>query len=218
MSYSRKIEYEIILKDSFRVIRSCPGCGRKTHFKNTKMFRINANGNKLDVWLIYQCEECKHTFNLAIYERRKVSSIPKEEYQQFLDNDQQLAEMYGKSMQLFRKNKADIDFDRPDYDRSNFDRSNYGRSNVDRSNFDLVKLHETIENSESGEQILITISNPYGLKIRPEKQIAMVLGLSRSQVKSLLEKGEIELKMEQPQLISISISSGINSCQFHMDE
>lgn len=34
------------------------------------------------------------------------------------------------------------------------------------------------------------------------KQIAMVLGLSRNQVKSLLETGEIELVMELPQSIS----------------
>ncbi|MCI9334641.1 MAG: DUF1062 domain-containing protein [Lachnospiraceae bacterium] len=35
----------------------------------------------MDVWLIYQCAECKHTLNLAIYKRQKVSSIPKEQYQ-----------------------------------------------------------------------------------------------------------------------------------------
>ena len=55
--------------------------------------------------------------------------------------------------------------------------------------------------NDSGEQLLITINNPCQLKIRPEKQIAEVLGLSRSQVKSLLEKGEIELKTKQPQFI-----------------
>lgn len=194
MSYLKKIEYEIILKDSFWVIRSCSKCGRKTHFKNTKKFRINANGNKLDIWLIYQCTKCKHTLNHAIYERQKVSSIPKEEYQHFLDNNEQLAEMFGKSMQLFRKNKADIDFD--------------------RLNYECVKLHETIESSGFGEKILVTINNPYGMKIRLEKQIAMVLEMSRSQAKSLLEKGEIEIKMELPQFISISI----NFCQFHMDK
>lgn len=85
MSYLRKIEYEIVLKDSFWVIRSCPKCGRKTHYRNTNKFRINANGNKLDVRLIYHCTECKHTLNIAIYERKKVSSIPKEEYQCFLE-------------------------------------------------------------------------------------------------------------------------------------
>lgn len=192
MSYLKKIEYEIILKDSFLVIRNCPKCGRKTHYINTNKFRINANGNKLDIWLIYQCAECKHTLNLAIYERKKVSSITKEEYQRFLDNDEQLAKIFGKNIPLFQRNKADVAFD--------------------ELNYDFVKLHETIENSGFGEQILITINNPYMLKIRPEKQIALVLGLSRSQVKSLLGKGEIKIKTEQPQGISISI----NSCQFPM--
>ena len=191
MSYLRKIEYEIILKDSFWIIRNCPKCGRKTHYINTKKFRVNANGNKLDIWLIYQCVECKHTFNLAIYERKKVSSIPKDEYQCFLDNDEQLAEMYGKNMQLFQTNKADIDFGRLQYG--------------------LVKLYETIESGGFGEQIMITVKNPCQMKIRSEKLIAMVLGLSRNQVKSLLEKGEIESVTELSQSISFSISHSLFS-------
>ena len=192
MSYLKKMEYEIVLKDSFWVIRNCPKCGRKTYYKNTKKFRVNANGNKLDVWLIYQCEECKHTLNISIYERQKVSSIPKQEYQCFLNNDEQVAEMHGKNVQLFRKNKAIIDFE--------------------KVNYDFVKLHETMEYGDFEGQIVITINNPYQLKIRPEKQIAEILELSRSQVKNLLEKGEIELKTELPQVISASI----NTCQFHM--
>ena len=43
MSYLKKIEYEITLKDSFWVVRNCPKCGRKTHYINTKKFRVNAN-------------------------------------------------------------------------------------------------------------------------------------------------------------------------------
>lgn len=187
MSYLRKIEYEIVLKDSFWVIRSCPKCGRKTHYRNTNKFRINANGNKLDVWLIYHCTECKHTLNIAIYERKKVSSIPKEEYQCFLENDETLAEMYGKRMQLFRTNKADID--------------------PDKLHYEFVKQHETMENCEFGERVVITINNPCQLKIHAEKQIAMVLGLSRSQVKSLLEKGDIGLKAEMPQTVTFSVNA-----------
>ncbi len=89
-------------------------------------------------------------------------------------------------MQLFRTNKANIDFDRLQYD--------------------FVKLHETIESNVLGERIIITVKNPHQLKIHLVKQIAMVLGLSRNQVKSLLEKEELELKMELPQSISFSIS------------
>lgn len=174
MSYSKKLEYEIVLKDSFFVIWGCSKCGRKTRFKNTKKFRVNANGNKLDIWLIYQCEECKHTLNLAIYERQKASSIPKMEYERFLENDENLAEAYGKNVQLFRKNKADIDFE--------------------RVNYDVVKLRESIESSDSGLQAVVTIHNPYQLKVRLEKQIARDLGLSRSQVKDMMKKGEIKLE------------------------
>ena len=109
-----------------------------------------------------------------------------------MDNDEQLEEMYGKSMQLFRTNNVEIASDRLQYD--------------------FVMEHEIIENSGFGDQIVVTVKNPYQLKIRLEKQIAMVLGLSRNQVKSLLEKGEIELVMELPQSISFSISH----CLFSM--
>ena len=190
MSYLKKIEYEITLKDSFWVVRNCPKCGRKTHYINTKKFRVNANGNKLDVWLIYQCAECKQTLNLAIYERRKASSIPREEYQCFLGNDEQLAERYGQSMQLFRENKADIDWGRLQYG--------------------IVKVHESIEGGEGRERILVTIKNPAGLNIRLEKQIAMVLGLSRDQVKKLMVKGEIEIREHSQYLLSIEVAVEIN--------
>lgn len=69
----------------------------------------------------------------------------------------------------------------------------------DRINYDFVKRHEDMEEGSGVfEQIAYArVNNPYGLKIRPEKQIAEVFGLSRSQVKSLLEKGRIEFKMER---------------------
>ena len=125
-------------------------------------------------WL--QCAECKHTLNLDIYRRQKVSSISKEEYQCFLDNKEQLAEMYGKNIRLSQRNKAEIDYEKLYYD--------------------YVKLPETMEYNPV-DQITVVINNPYQLKIRPEKQIAEVLGLSRSKAKGLLEKGQIVLEPER---------------------
>ena len=180
MSYLKKIEYEIVPRESFLVIRGCSGCGKKTHFTNTKKFRVNANGNKLDVWLIYQCEKCRHTFNLSIYERQKPSSIPKEEYQRFLSNDEQLAEAYGKNIQLFKKNKAEVDYEGLDYDYV--------------IQAELNSSPDEAAESASSDQIMLTIHNPYGLKIRPEKQIAEVLGLSRSQIQKRIQEGNIELE------------------------
>lgn len=110
-----------------------------------------------------------------------------------MDNDEWLAELYGKNVQLFRKNKVPVDFK--------------------KVNYDFVKLHETTKYSDFGERIVIEVKNPYQLKIRPEKQIAEILGISGNQVKSLLEKGEMELKAKLPQFISVSMEAR----QFHSE-
>lgn len=106
MSRRSRIIEEKETDKSFKILYSCGGCKRKTQFINTKRFRVNANGNRLDVWLIYQCEKCKHTKNLTIYERRKPSKISPEEYERFLANDEDLAEEYGQNMDFFAKNKV----------------------------------------------------------------------------------------------------------------
>lgn len=187
MSYSKKIEYEIVPKETFSVIRSCSGCGRKTHFQNTGKFRVNANGNKLDVWLIYQCENCKHSFNLTVYERQKAASIPREEYESFLSNSEQLANAYGRDLQFFKRNKAEVDFQNIQYH--------------------FRKLSEITTDSPNETQTYIAIHNPCALKLRPEKQIAGVLSLSRSKVGKMMEQGEITTDVVSSQFISLYISN-----------
>lgn len=183
MSYSKKIEYRIVPDESFAVIRNCSGCGKKVRYVNTKRFRVNANGNKLDIWLIYQCENCKHTLNLAIYERQKASSVPKEAYFRFLDNDEALAEEYGRNEAFFKKNKAEVDY----------------------GTYHFEKLQET-ENEECRErQHMVVIQNPFGLKLRPERQLAEVLALSGSYVKKQIEMGSIKLEESSSQMVSAII-------------
>ena len=47
MSYLKKIKYEIVLKDSFLVIRGCPKCGRKFLLYLRKNIRV--------FWTIMNC-------------------------------------------------------------------------------------------------------------------------------------------------------------------
>ena len=82
MSYLRK--YEVIPVDTYKIIRQCSGCGCKSTFVSTNNFRVNANGNKIDVWLIYQCSKCRHTYNLTIYERIKAKDLNQEEYNRLI--------------------------------------------------------------------------------------------------------------------------------------
>lgn len=189
MTYFKKIEYEIVMEDSFSVIRSCAGCNKKTSFKNTKQFRINANGNKLDVWLIYQCETCKHTLNLTVYERKQPTLIPSDKYKLFLNNDDVLAKTYGRDLRFFKKNKAEIDFQNIKY-------------YIEKRTEEDTQLIDT-------HQLLITIQNPYCLKIRSEKQIAEVLNMSRNRVKKLIDSGEIKIVDISAYSLSIAINDSL---------
>lgn len=198
MSYLKRMEYNLVLQESFSVIRNCSGCGRKTNYKNTKMFRVNANGKRLDVWLIYQCENCKHTFNLAVYERRKVSSISEKEYKCFLNNDEELAIRYGRTISLFQKNKAEI--------------------NDKQISYQFIKVQETTDTNHCSDQTLLIIKNPYCLKIRPEKQIAEILGLSRSQLKKWIDQGAINIDSISLQSVSVYVNLSVLNIDLHGTE
>ena len=75
---------------------------------NSGKFRVNANGKSVDVWLIYRCEKCKHSWNLTIYERTKPGKIPTELFEAFLENDNETALAYGRDIDFLRRNNAEL--------------------------------------------------------------------------------------------------------------
>jgi len=168
--------YEIVPENTYEIIRNCGKCGVKTHFRSTGKFRVNANGNRIDVWLIYQCEKCKHTYNLPIFERINPKAIETQQYAKFLSNDEELAFQMGTDRKLFEKYHCVIDGENVAYS--------------------LQKIGEV-----EGEKVII--HNPYGIKVRIEKLISQIWGLSRSQIKKLMSAGKISYFMEDHQDIVI---------------
>ena len=92
----------------FRVYHRCGGCGKKRAFINSGKFRVNANGRHIDVWLIYRCEKCKHTWNLTVYERVRPDSIPKALFEAFQANDHETAMAYGRDIGFLKRNRAEL--------------------------------------------------------------------------------------------------------------
>lgn len=194
MSYVRKFEYTIIPEESFRILRNCSGCGCKTVFHNTNCFRVNANGNKVDVWLIYQCIKCKHTNNLTIYERRRPESIDKQEYKKFISNSRDLAFKYGTQTQFFARNKAEVDWANVKYRIE-------GKPEI------LHGIHSFFHQGD-----LLVLNNPYILKIHTDKILSDILNHSRSQVKGFKDAGIIQMTEEKLEhKIRIKIEGKINS-------
>jgi hypothetical protein len=50
----------------------CSGCGSLQPFQSSGKVRLNANGKKLDAWLVYKCKACGKTWNRTIFERRSI--------------------------------------------------------------------------------------------------------------------------------------------------
>lgn len=172
MSYLSTITYRIVPDMTFPLIRSCSGCGCKRSYISTNSFRVNANGSLLDVWLIYQCPECKHTYNLPVYERIRPEKIDKQEYLHFLENDSETAFHYGLDKTLMAKCRAEIDWDKVSY------------------HFEM--LSEQKQNASC-----YIVQNPYQLKIRPERIAAQILRLGRNQIKKMLQTETIEIRQEK---------------------
>ena len=54
----------------------CPACRTLRPFRSSGRIRLNANGRRLDAWLIYRCTSCDRTWNRPIFERRPVREVP----------------------------------------------------------------------------------------------------------------------------------------------
>lgn len=177
MSYQKTYEYEIAPEESYSIIRNCSICGCKSVFVNTNNFRVNANGNRIDVWLIYQCSKCKHTYNLTIFERQKVEQFSSDYFKSLMNNEKELAKKYGTDKSYFVKNKAEIEWNSVRYQIIN-----------------TKTRHLAVEESiilSLGD--IIQINNPCGLKIRNDKIMAEIFHISRKIANQLEETGYIKI-------------------------
>ena len=169
MSYDNVMEYKLVPTETFPILRDCSGCGGMQVHICKKNFRINANGNRLDVWLIYGCAKCGHTYNLPIYERIDKSRLPAAEYRKFLENDAAAVFRYGTDKTILRKSRVRIAWEQADYE--------------------LVRQAENRGDMTAEEtKTFIRLQNPYGFPVREDKIASDILSVSRGKAKELLKK------------------------------
>ena len=165
----KTFQYEVIPLDAYKIIAKCPTCKTKKRFYSSGKFRVNANNKSLDVWLIYNCEKCDTTHNVRIYSGINPKQLDNTVLERFMNNDSELALFYGTSKNLFSSNNEVIDSNSLEYSISS------------RNNMNVSEA--ILEN----EDILITIDNKYELRLRTEKILATILGISRSSVKKYIK-------------------------------
>jgi hypothetical protein len=201
-------QWELVPQNLPVVRRNCPKCNEKTHFINTQKFRVNANKSNIDIWLIYQCENCKSTWNLTIYERINPSDISNEIYERFLANDTDLARDYGFDLHVHARNRAELILDDVTY---TLKVSN--RKSVEKSTSEL-RLERSINQDRSNKQdtsqkeTVIQILSKYNLDIRVDKLLSDNLGISRGKVKKMYES-QLIYSEEYSNLLKMKVKDGM---------
>jgi hypothetical protein len=75
MSDVLRVQWTIIPGSAPEPWLNCNRCRGMTRFRTSGKVRVNANGKRVDAWLIYKCTSCDNTWNRPILERRHISTI-----------------------------------------------------------------------------------------------------------------------------------------------
>src|SRR5215510_3304859 len=75
MSDVLRVQWTITPRTAPQPWLACSRCGEARRFRSSDKIRVNANGRRVDAWLIYKCTSCGGTWNRPILERRPVRTI-----------------------------------------------------------------------------------------------------------------------------------------------
>lgn len=95
MSGLLRIRWAIAPKTAPRPLINCNRCGGTKPYQCSEKFRVNANGKRIDVWLIYRCVDCDNSWNFGIFERRYRRDIEPALLQALEGNDPTLARRHA---------------------------------------------------------------------------------------------------------------------------
>lgn len=86
-----------------RPLRPCKSCGHVRPFLPSGKVRLNANGRRLDAWLIYRCTICDATWNLPLLDRVAVASIPPATLEALHRSDPKVVRTHAFDLALLRR-------------------------------------------------------------------------------------------------------------------
>lgn len=166
MSDVLRVQWTIIPANAPEPWLNCNRCRGATRFRTSGKIRVNANGKRLDAWLIYRCTSCDNTWNRPILERRHVATI----------DPLLLASLQANDPDLSRR----LAFEKL-------------RHNLKMEHFDDATVRKQVV-SESARpcrlEIVCVVPETTGLRV--DRLLSTELRLSRSRIQSMQHAGYLE--------------------------
>lgn len=149
--------------------RSCSRCGEPRPFRCSGKFRLNANGKRLDAWLVYKCMACDGTWNHAVMERRAARDFEPAILAALEANDANLVRRFA------------------------FDLAALGKSVHRIEEFAEVTVLKTLlgEAPVHVPSLEIALDVPVPISLRLDRLLAAELGLSRNRIAAMAQAGRI---------------------------
>jgi len=82
---------------------NCKRCRDSRPFRSSGKIRVNANGKRLDAWLIYKCTSCNSTWKRPVLERRPIRMIDPHFLMSLHANDPELAHRLALDVEGLRR-------------------------------------------------------------------------------------------------------------------
>jgi len=166
MSDVLRVQWTIIPGSAPEPWLKCNRCRGTTRFRTSGKIRLNANGKRIDAWLIYRCTSCDSTWNRPVLERRRVSAIDPT----FL---------------------ASLQANEPDLSRRLAFETLPGKLEAERAGDAIVRKDVVSGSARLADwlEIACVLTETTGLRL--DRLLATELDLSRGRIQALLETGRL---------------------------
>ncbi|MBC7280490.1 DUF1062 domain-containing protein [Hoeflea sp.] len=164
---------------------ACSGCGGLRPFRCSGKIRLNANGRRLDAWLIYKCLRCDRTWNRPVFERRNVRDIDPAVMEAMQSNDPDWIRAESFNLEALKRSAHRIDA---------------------FSEVDIEK--QTVCEAPGWTRLEIDLRARWPIDLRLDRLLASALEIPRSRLKTLSSQGALWTNAESGDILRRRVVAG----------
>jgi hypothetical protein len=169
MSDVLRVQWTIIPRTPPQPWLTCSRCGEVRRFRSSGKIRVNANGKRVDAWLIYKCTGCGSTWNRPILERRHVRTIEPDFLMSLHTSESMLTRRLAFDVEELRRRAGRVE---------EFDDALVTKNVLSEGTTPTCQL-----------EILCSVPEPIGLRV--DRLLAKELHLSRRRIQQLAKTGDL---------------------------
>lgn len=180
-----EVRWTIIPRTAPRPWIACGGCGALRPFQASGKIRLNANGRRLDAWLIYKCLACDKTWNRPIFERRNIRDIDPAVLAALQSNDPDWIRAEAFNLEALRRKAQRVD-----------------------EFHDVEVARDLPQDARDWTRLTIELIVPLPVGLRLDRLLASELKISRTRLQALHDRGALRTNSGRPDILRRRIRTG----------